>query len=240
MTNKVLGLGVSTLLIFGLGGYYLIVSVQGKGFTEVLLSGMSVPIQLGIGLGVWFAVGFGGHWNHQPGFFQKREEVLPQPDRPTGSGFGQHFISVAVCRLCRRAFLSGWITATVGSLVDFYRFRSNTWLPQSLQLAHQRLRDSHGAVHRRYRLPFSTNWTDLGHGCSHDAGRGTLSEYDAKSKKRERLKLSEHQEFHDQSTRQPQIAGKSNPLQYFFQRMAFRCYFLVVHYIFSPYKNKVK
>jgi membrane protease YdiL (CAAX protease family) len=51
MTNKVLGLGLSTLLIFGLGGYYLIVSVQGKSFAEVLLGGMSVPIQLGIGLG---------------------------------------------------------------------------------------------------------------------------------------------------------------------------------------------
>ena len=49
--NKVLGLGLSTLLIFGLGGYYLIVSVQEKVFLEVLLGGMSIPAQLGIGSG---------------------------------------------------------------------------------------------------------------------------------------------------------------------------------------------
>lgn len=51
MNQKVLGLGLSTLILFGLGGYYLIVSVQEKAFMEVLLSGMSIPLQLGIGLG---------------------------------------------------------------------------------------------------------------------------------------------------------------------------------------------
>ncbi len=49
--NKVLGLGLGTLLIFGLGGYFLIVSVQEKVFGEVLLGGKSIPFQLGMGLG---------------------------------------------------------------------------------------------------------------------------------------------------------------------------------------------
>lgn len=48
--NKVLGLGLSTLLIFGLGGYYLIVSVQERAFLEVLLGGSAIPVQLGIGV----------------------------------------------------------------------------------------------------------------------------------------------------------------------------------------------
>jgi len=49
--NKVISLGLGTLLIFGLGGYYLIVSVQEKVLVEVLLGGKSIPVQLAIGLG---------------------------------------------------------------------------------------------------------------------------------------------------------------------------------------------
>ncbi len=72
--NKVLGLGLSTLLIFGLGAYYLIVSVQERAFTEVLLSGMAIPLQLSIGLGYGLLTALVAIWIISRDFFKEEKE----------------------------------------------------------------------------------------------------------------------------------------------------------------------
>lgn len=44
--NRILVLGIGTLLFFGIGGFFLIEHVQANNFSSVLLSGWTIPLQL--------------------------------------------------------------------------------------------------------------------------------------------------------------------------------------------------
>ena len=72
--NKTLGLGLSTLIIFGLGSYYLIVSVQEKVFLKVLLSGLAIPVQLGIGLAYGLLTAVVALWIINRKFFKREKK----------------------------------------------------------------------------------------------------------------------------------------------------------------------
>lgn len=72
--NKILPLGLGTLLFFGLGGFYLIEEVQEHSFVAVLLKGMAVPVQLGIGIAYGLVTALLALWIISRDFFKKEKK----------------------------------------------------------------------------------------------------------------------------------------------------------------------
>lgn len=72
--NKILTLGLGTLLFFGLGGFYLIEQVQERSFVTVLLEGMTVPLQLGFGIAYGLVTALLALWIISRDFFKKEKK----------------------------------------------------------------------------------------------------------------------------------------------------------------------
>lgn len=94
--NKILTLGLSTLLFFGLGGFFLIEDIQEHSFVAVLLKGMAVPVQLGIGIAYGLVAALLALWIISRDFFKKEKKfyhrVIFQLDL--------NFISIIFLSLC--------------------------------------------------------------------------------------------------------------------------------------------
>lgn len=76
--NKTFILGMSTLLLFGQGGFYLIEVVQKRSFAEVWLQGMSVTAQLVIGIGYGLLISLLALWIISRDFFNTEKKFYRQ------------------------------------------------------------------------------------------------------------------------------------------------------------------
>ncbi|WPP51166.1 CPBP family intramembrane glutamic endopeptidase [Catalinimonas niigatensis] len=76
--NKTFILGMSTLLIFGVGGYCIVEVIQKRSFAEVWLQGMGVPTQLGIGIGYGLLISLLALWIISRDFFKTEKMFYRQ------------------------------------------------------------------------------------------------------------------------------------------------------------------
>jgi hypothetical protein len=76
--SKALVLGLSTLVIFGLGGYFLIEATQDKDFLAVLLSGESPALQTAIGAGYGLLCGVLALWIIRRPFFAREKQFYSE------------------------------------------------------------------------------------------------------------------------------------------------------------------
>lgn len=126
--NKILTIGLGTLLFFGLGGFYLIEEVQGRSFVAVLLKGMAMPVQLGIGVAYGLITALLALWVISRDFFKKEmkfyHSVISQLDL--------NFASIIFLSLCAgigeeiffragmQPLLGLWLTSVIFVLLHGY------------------------------------------------------------------------------------------------------------------------